>query len=284
MAVLKGYFDDSGKADDPQHCVVAYGGYVGTTDAWTKFDPAWQSALDEFGAPYLHMNEFAGSVKGFDGWGDQKEKRKKFLRKLTKVIRDCELEYVAHVVNLRDLLRLNAEFSLSLDAEPLALYLCVLELEQSHPDEEIELIIDKLDKPQRLIDKTRAIAKHESRVDEVGRNVDLRALPKFASFKCVLPIQAADFIAYEALKFNRSRAIVGYETSLPLRKSFEALIRGRRGRGGYWNYKSLLSLHESRGGVWPKTTKGEHAIALRRLAEVLRRAKFPSVSEVVPIV
>jgi hypothetical protein len=48
---------------------------------------------------------------------------------------------------------LNAEFSLSLNAEPLALYLCLLELEQSHPDEEIELIIDKLDKPQRLFDK-----------------------------------------------------------------------------------------------------------------------------------
>ena len=89
----------------------------------------------------------------------------------------------------------------------------------------MEMIIDKVDKPCVLIKSTRELAKYENRTPELGSNVDIRALPPFASFKTVLPIQAADFIAWESLKFNRKRATEGLEAAFPHRKSFAALIK-----------------------------------------------------------
>jgi hypothetical protein len=269
--MLKGYFDDSGKADDPQHCAIVYAGYVGTTDAWTKFEPAWHAVLDEFHAPYLHMKEFAHSARGspFENWKGQESKRREFLARLIEVIRSCELKHVGHVVNLNDLKRLNTEFSLQLKAAPLALYLCLLEIDAHYPGSCMELIIDKVEKPNVLVKKTRDIAENEGRINEIGANVEIQSLPKSASFKNVLPIQAADFIAWESLKFNRKRVIEGLESALPYRKSFAALMDISRERGGYWAYESLLSLHNARGGAWPATEKGAHEIAFRRLAKAV---------------
>ena len=55
MMILKGYFDDSGDAIDPQHQACSVGGYITNADAWPSFEDDWQKALDEFEVPYLHM-------------------------------------------------------------------------------------------------------------------------------------------------------------------------------------------------------------------------------------
>lgn len=270
MAALKAYFDDSGKENDPQHNAISYGGYIGPADAWTGFESKWQAVLTEFDAPYLHMSEFVPCEQAFISWRDKPEKKKAFLLALIDVIEKSGLEWIAHAIDLGGLRKLNAEFGLSLEAEALALYLCLLEMEDRFGETVIEAILDRVDKPNVLIRKAREIAKYESRIRRVGENIDLRAIPKSLSFREVLPLQAADFIANESLKFTRKRIDIGIDAALPLRrKSFGALI-SCSGRGGYWSYKSLLSLHHSRNGAWPGTENGKHGLALRALARVLK--------------
>jgi hypothetical protein len=271
MAALKAYFDDSGKENDPQHKAVSYGGYIGTTDAWTKFEPCWKEVLDKFDAPYLHMKEFVPCEGAFSGWRDKQEK-KAFLIALIDVIEKSGLEWVAHAIDLDGLKKLNREFGLSLEAEPLALYVCFLEIEDRFGDEVvIEATLDRISKPYVLIKKVRDLAKYESRNKMVGENIDLQPLHKCLTFRDVLPLQAADFIANESLKFTRKRIEIGIDEAISSqRKSFKALI-SHPGRGGFWSYKSLLSLHNSRGGAWPGTEEGNDGVKLRKFSKFLKK-------------
>jgi hypothetical protein len=271
MVALKAYLDDSGKSNDPQHTLAAYAGYVGTTDAWTKFDPAWQAVLDRHGVPYLHMRKFAHSLSPYEDWKGNEPRRADFLSDIVSVIEGLGLKHVGHVLNLADLSRFNDEHGLSLEAEPLALYLCLLEFEEFYGGGCAEFIIDRVDKPYSLIGAVHELAKHEMRIEHpVGAHIHLHPIPDFLTFKDVLPIQAADFIAYEALKFSRHKNAAP-DTYFG-RKSFQELMRISKDRGGYWDYPALVSLHEARGGAWPKTVLGQHAESLRGMIMAIRGA------------
>jgi hypothetical protein len=58
MAILRAYFDESGKAEDPTRAAMSVAGYVGTMESWESFEEQWAAALRQFDVPYLHMKEF----------------------------------------------------------------------------------------------------------------------------------------------------------------------------------------------------------------------------------
>jgi hypothetical protein len=66
VAVIRGYFDNSGDANDPQHNVLTLGGYLANEGQWEKFEGEWKANLDEFKLPYLHMKEFAHNLPPFE--------------------------------------------------------------------------------------------------------------------------------------------------------------------------------------------------------------------------
>src|ERR1700730_4216854 len=53
MAVLIGYFDESGKFKD--HEIVAFCGLIATFDYWDRFNQEWQYLLRHYGLKSLHM-------------------------------------------------------------------------------------------------------------------------------------------------------------------------------------------------------------------------------------
>ena len=59
MAIIRGYFDDSGEEIDPQHKACSLFGYIADGNSWPGFETKWQKALDDAGMPYFHMKEFA---------------------------------------------------------------------------------------------------------------------------------------------------------------------------------------------------------------------------------
>ena len=65
MAVVRAYFDNSGKPEDPNVDWVALAGYLAPEDSWTEFDKAWPEALGD--KPYLHMGELIHSKGPFKG-------------------------------------------------------------------------------------------------------------------------------------------------------------------------------------------------------------------------
>jgi hypothetical protein len=57
--LVKGYLDESGKENDPQHEHVCYAGYIAPDKAWASFERDWATVLADNGVDYLHVKEFA---------------------------------------------------------------------------------------------------------------------------------------------------------------------------------------------------------------------------------
>jgi hypothetical protein len=109
------------------------------------------------------------------------------------------------VIRLPDLQRFNRERSRQLEVLPLALYACMNDSYVADPWREVDIMLDRFDKPNLALAKAKEYAAtHWS--DDVSQMMTCHLLKKNAeSFRTVLPLQAADFIAYEIKKNIESR-------------------------------------------------------------------------------
>lgn len=200
MGAFKGYFDESGK-DTEAHNALAFCGYISTLDGWKAFETAWQRALDENGAPYLHMKELhdpKGRLAKFAGKENQ-EHCKKLLSDLIEVIATSGLSCVGSLIRLPDLKDFNAEYGMNLEALPLAMYATMGELHMLYPLDTLELVCDRLDGAEKIIATAVEYSASFVRYD-ASEKVRWTSLKGDHSFRNVLPIQAADFVAWEARK------------------------------------------------------------------------------------
>jgi hypothetical protein len=290
MAVLKGFFDESGKDHNPETSVCSFAGYVMDTAVWPLFEDRWRAVLKEFDVPYLHMKEFgrrnerdepAGPYAKWASKEGEAEKIK-FFKALISTIEGCAPFGFGSAVVLPALRLFNAEKNLSLDAYSLGLYGCLLELSEQFPDTPIELILDSFDGAHTKIAMAEGYAKTDSYYPLLREHLKqyiITTLPEKVTFKCVLPIQAADFAAYEVRKSieakkewfteikprvepkdwimslllwtaNKARGKpVAFPGGLE-RKSFVSLSNATRVEGIVWDYHALNAAHRARNGAW----------------------------------
>jgi hypothetical protein len=270
MAAFKAYLDDSGDEIDPQHSACSLAGFLGTFDAWVVFEREWRRLLaEELNIPWLHMKDFAHYQKPFDHLNAAD--RIKILKALIKTIKECGLTAFGVTIRLPDLRRFNAERNRDLEALPLALYVCMNDIYVEDPWREVEMILDGFNKPYRVIQKAKAYAAgHWS--DDVSQNTTCLPLKGDQNYKNVLPMQAADFIAYELKKNVESRrdwfdSTIGNDPDtweeterrwlaskgLPypyIRKSLQGLLETIPAQVTIWDYRILCHLDDKRGGKW----------------------------------
>jgi hypothetical protein len=290
MAALKGFFDESGKEDDPQFAdsAISVAGYVTTCDSWTDIEAQWNAVLKlpEFDVPYLHMKEFAHSKPGspFETWKNDESRRAAFLAALTQVIRQSDLVGVGALVRVPDLARFNRDRGLTLQAYPFCVYASLIELSRRYPNVRIETVWDKVDRHAEMIAMARDYADSDISNPECGQKIEINSLEKAFGSKDVPALQIADFAAYELLKAHRDRndwfkdeepfvqpimwgqsqynwlAARGREWP-GNRKSYRALFGGkmtdppRPMEGRTWTYKSLMRCHCSRRGIWSSASR-----------------------------
>jgi hypothetical protein len=197
--------------------------------------------------------------------------RVKVLKALIKTIKECGLTAFGVTIRLPDLRRFNAERNRNLEALPLALYVCMNDIYVEDPWRKVQMILDKFDKPWNVIEKAKAYAAgHWS--DDVSQNTEFTALKETESYKNILPMQAADFIAYEIKKNVESRrdwfdSTIGHDPDtweeterrwlaskgLPypyIRKSLQGLLETIPAQVTIWDYRILCHLDDKRGGKW----------------------------------
>ena len=271
MAVLHAYFDESGKEGDDQHSSVVVAGYLADLPSWHQFESNWQGTLTAAGVGALHMKDFANSYGEFSSWKGDEERRSAFLAELVSVISSARLEGFGAVVRLADLRRFNAERGQDISALPLALFLCTMHMYVEHPTATIEVVFDCLDKPYTVFDEARRYGKSQP-----GGEISYTMIPldgKQLNSRNVLPIQAADFLAWETRKhhtrldewFSAFAADIdqgAWDEHLKewmarhgkpwpnQRKSFSALLDATKQTGFIWSYTSLCQLDAIRRGVW----------------------------------
>jgi len=250
VAVIRGYFDNSGDANDPQHNVLTLGGYLANEGQWAKFEREWKANLDDFGLPYLHMKEFAHNLTPFERFKTDEPERQRFLSKCISIIGGFHPKAICHSIRIADLKRFNGDFGQKIDAFSFCLYIVFVDLHQSYgKNNRVELLIDKIDKPHNKIEKAEAYSRTDSFYDDPASTIDTRPLKDSDSFKNILPIQAADFLAWELRKSceNIDEWYRTRKASLPADEWLNDLGRWNLARHGvlFKERKSLLALAEA---------------------------------------
>jgi hypothetical protein len=268
--VIKGYLDDS-RSGDGTVWVVA--GFVGFVDQWEDFRQNWRMLLATHDVPYLHMKEIVKPNGVYKNWHPSQkhyEEMATFFGDVTKVIGRCGIEGLGGITRVRDLDRFNADNGLQLEPYPLAVYGSLIALWNRHPREPIELFFDRVEKVSSKLQQTRQYAACDRHYAGDFDTIQLVPINESCSFKEMVELQVADFLAWEWRKSHEDRKGWWEQSDKPndwderwqdfeawmeqerprTRKSITALLQRANLTGFIWDYDRLCEAHELRGGVW----------------------------------
>ena len=257
-----------------------------TADSWGVFEDGWVAVLNEFDVPHLHMKEFGDPNGIYAKWTDEPGEVRRFLEGFVSVIEKCALTAVGTILRLDDLKRFNRDYGQNLDAYSICVYGCILELARVYPDTPTQMILDHFKHADSKIAKAKSYARTDGFYPGCGKYVDeylvAGPLPKSDTFRNIIPIQAADFAAWEARKSSERKngwfeqkhpaasdpawfkSLFEWEMKRALkkrgtfsfpgdmeRKSYGALDRAAHIEGATWTYETLVAAHNVRKNrVW----------------------------------
>jgi hypothetical protein len=205
MGIFKAYFDNSGDENDPNIISCSLGGFVGTIDDWEHFETEWQNVLCDR-VPYLHMNDFAHFNPPFDKYKNNEADRIYLLKSLIKVIKDSNLKGFASSVYVKDLEEINKQVRQEerLDAYAVNLYSCMRFMSNTWPKNVIEVNLDYFKGIYSKIPKAMNYINRDKLYHNYDNYLRISPLCKALGYQEIIPIQAADILAYETVKENKT--------------------------------------------------------------------------------
>ncbi len=232
--MLFSYTDESGHSKHPECRYVALAGFVGDDIQWKNFESDWKEALNAYiGGQELHMKDF-GRGPLYAGWNHRKQHR--FLERIVSAITNSGVEAVGCAVSLDDF-------------EALPLHLRKATIDPYYMAfQEVTKGLAFRGAPRSEDLETQQVMMVYARQDEYGATEKGRASqlwhnikngkPQYVwsdwmgsyapgSPKNVLPLQAADFFAYELTReFESWRN----PNRPPMRMGLKMLLRGLKRR------------------------------------------------------
>ena len=223
-AVLKGFFDDSGTHEGSK--VVAIGGCVAREEQWAQFEPEWAEMLAHFGIQEYHSGDLQAFAGEFKGWTE--EKRRQLVGWAAKIGQQWAKHSFSSLLIREDYEQVVPEWAKQSAAFGDEYNFCfqmtvgqvmswIEYLKPPMPDtDQIAFVFDQQPKKEGL---TRfsydQIKKFRDPYDRMGGF-------GFVSGKRFLPLQFADFIAYESYKeLDRQLSGAGRSIRAPLRMLVE---------------------------------------------------------------
>jgi len=195
ILMLKAFFDESGHLKDPNEKVLSIGGCIAPLEAWESFEQEWGEALERFDVPAFHMKLFAHFRGPFEMWTETK--RRDFLALLMEIMHRHITKCVGAVLPLSEYNNLTPEQKLVL---PDPYFICFQDslhgagLTAAHlyePQEKVQVVFAEHPEFGARAYELWLACKKELPVKD--RLVSIA----FASPNDVLPLQAADLVAYE---------------------------------------------------------------------------------------
>jgi hypothetical protein len=233
LIALQGYFDDSGTHDDSKVAVV--GGYVSTEEQWSLFDVEWQKALDEFGIEHFHTTDFANKAPPYDEWKDDLRYRR--FAQLGGIVNTHAIASVACAIPVESFNRCMSPKAKDYVGGPYGLAaFCVFgetsTMFDDWPSSKVAYILEAGTAGFHQVSKI---------FSETMRRPADREMLKLHSItvadKDVLPLQAADMVAYEIYKHYPRQ--LGIEDRRPRIENMTILSNVRRKAWVYPTDKSI---------------------------------------------
>lgn len=192
LTEFSAYFDDGGHPDDQPAMIVA--GFVGTKQQWLIFEREWIKIISPLGINQFHMTDFEQSHR----W-NRKEKDE-ILSQLVSVIRERIRRPISATVLMQDYKEVNDSYTLeqsigtpfAIAGRTVAASINRWKRRYAKPDDPLLVFYERG-------------AKHYGDFEEAMRR-DLLPLP-IPVGKEVVPLQAADLLAWELLYSVKRRVI-----------------------------------------------------------------------------
>jgi hypothetical protein len=217
--MLVAYFDESGTQRGS--ACVSVAGYISTENRWAKFQQQWKKVLRDYDLEYFHMSEFESRYGPYKNW--PQETRVSLLKRLIGVIHRNTIMPVGAAALIEGYEEVRRRFSAGI--EPYGF--CFTETLKSMAEWS-----KTLRRPEPIACVLEAGAGFGGQVEEIRKSILKTESRKqyyriasitFADKKDITPLQAADFLAYEAYK-EADNGLVGTIEKKPVRRSFEALL------------------------------------------------------------
>ena len=198
--MLIAYFDESGSKDTP---LVTMAGYLSDDRRWKRFERQWAKVLKEHGARYLHMKEYAHFRGEFKGWPDYK--RKALMGDLIWVIKS-NVQFRVGVVVPCEVYKSTLGAIDSKDTRLSPFWLCfqtclsavAAYCREQEITDDIALVFDENNESSEHAKGYYSAFKRSPRVPNGKQFVSLL----LADDKIKTPLQAADLLAYEFMKYH----------------------------------------------------------------------------------
>lgn len=235
FGMVTGYFDDSGTSAKDSVVVVA--GYIGSVVQWQKFDREWGSLLSKYGVTVMHRADLESSWGEFVGW--KPEKRKEFVKKAHQIIKRRTYVAIGTAVVKADFEELFPGILKRFygGAYGFCAILCLSSakawFDKKHQKDPIDWVFEQ---------GTEGSGQISLLFDAVSKNVKMRNDFKLGNWsfarKNVLPLQAADVIAYEVFKQVTNQIVA--QPWRKVRLSLEDLVRSQDDQHiDYWTREAL---------------------------------------------
>lgn len=223
MSMLSAYMDETGHSKDEQQRFVGIAGLIAPAASWEAFERKWKATLGSFKLPYFHMKEYAHSTQAFKGWEGNEVKRQKLFGKLMLHIETAHPLPFGAIISMEDFRSFTKEQQ-GYFRDPY--FLCfqslvaacssILEFRKVPDEEKVALIFSDQGEFRH-----RALQIYKN-VETATYYVRRSTPPIFRDMREIVPLQAADIIAYEMHKeFERQL----YKPSAKPRYGYERIVK-----------------------------------------------------------
>lgn len=204
MAMYSACFDESGHPDDSDLLVVA--GAVSSVDQWKEFEREWLNALAPFRTKIFHTVDFYRKSAPFDRM--TRTERRKLIETLAEIIRNRTEKLFSFSLDMKGYRRINAEWVMDhafAFPYPLAARSCIGCVEQWAHEQSIDL--------QEMLFFFEDGAKNKGQLKWIAER-DKLPEPDFKSKSQLVPLQAADFIAWHLARVLGKKDTDGHPSAI----------------------------------------------------------------------
>jgi len=222
---LSAYFDDSGTHKGS--LVTAIGGCVAREEQWDVLTRVWAKALKNEGVQQFHATDLENGYGEFKGWSE--ERKRGFFKTLTNIVRGYAKTAIAGLVIVEEYKEVVPQWARRTpafgDEYNFCFQMCVGQTASwiaalNPPMPATEQVAFMFDQQGKVEGVTR---RNYSQIKQFRDPADRMGALTFGEKKRFIPLQVADYIAYEAYKHldNRVR-----RSGRPLRGSLKILVEG----------------------------------------------------------
>ena len=204
--MLTAYFDDSGT--DLKSDVAVVAGYLSSVANWESFAKSWQSLLNEYGINRMRRTDLEGFHGEFQSWNQDRTKQIAFIRKAHRIIHQFTYTGVGGAMIKADFNRVVPK-EFARDYAGLyawCAYSCVIDIGKWCDKHSYSGIVNYVFEAGTI-----GLGQVSAMLEAVHKDLALQQKHHIGTWssgtKAILPLQAADTVAYEWFKFVDNVAV-----------------------------------------------------------------------------